>query len=106
MNDEVYVEAAQAFARRILQSADAPAEQFQFAIRTALCRDAAADELQQLQQLYQDSLQEFADSPEAAMQLATMPLGALPEGMQSESAAAMTVVASVILNLDEMLMKR
>lgn len=106
MNDEVYVEAAQAFARRILQSADAPAEQFQFAIRTALCRDAAADEMQQLQQLYQDSLQEFADSPEAAMQLATMPLGALPEGMQSESAAAMTVVASVILNLDEMLMKR
>ncbi len=106
MNDEVYVEAAQAFARRILQSSETLEEQIRFALRTALCRDATAAEVQQLQQLFQDSLGEFADSPEAAMQLATQPLGALPEGMQGDSAAAMTIVASVILNLDEMLMKR
>ncbi len=40
------------------------------------------------------------------MQLATDPLGPLPETMKSEDAAAMTVVANILMNLDEMFLKR
>ena len=40
------------------------------------------------------------------MNLATDPLGALPEGTTAIDAAAFTVIGNVILNLDEMLMKR
>lgn len=106
MNDEVYVEAAQAFARRILQAADTPEQQLKFAMRAALCRNASAEEIQQLLSLYNDSVNEFSASPEAAIKFAQQPLGPLPEGLQANVAAAMTVVAGVILNLDEMLMKR
>ncbi len=37
--------------------------------------------------------------------MATVPLGALPKDMNAAEAAAWTVVASVLLNLDETLSK-
>ncbi len=40
---------------------------------------------------------------EAAKQLATDPLGPLPEGWDAVELAALTAVANVILNLDEFL---
>jgi hypothetical protein len=39
------------------------------------------------------------------MTFATDPLGPLPPDLNPTDAAAMTVVAGIILNLDEMLMK-
>ena len=44
--------------------------------------------------------------PEEAKQMATEPLGDLPEGADAAEYAAWTVVGNVILNLDEMFMKR
>ena len=41
-----------------------------------------------------------------ATQFATVPLGPLPKDMDAAEAAAWTVVSSVLLNLDEMFMKR
>jgi hypothetical protein len=38
--------------------------------------------------------------------MATEPLGAAPEGADIAELAAWTVVSNVLLNLDEMLMKR
>ena len=38
--------------------------------------------------------------------MATDPLGPLPDGMKAEELAACTVVGNVLLNLDEMFMKR
>ena len=43
---------------------------------------------------------------ENAMKLATDPLGPLPEKTDPVQAAAMTVVSNVLLNLDEMFLKR
>ena len=48
----------------------------------------------------------LAGRPEAAMKLATVPLGELPAGIDAADAAAMTVVGNVLLNLDEMFLKR
>ncbi len=44
-------------------------------------------------------------TPAKAEALATKPLGPLPEGMNALDAAAWTVVANVVLNLDETLTK-
>ena len=41
-----------------------------------------------------------------ATAMATMPLGPVPEGMKEVDLAAWTVVCNVILNLDEMFLKR
>ena len=56
--------------------------------------------------LYDDAKAKFAKDPAKATQLATDPLGPLPTGIDAADAAAWTVVANVLLNLDEMLMKR
>jgi len=48
----------------------------------------------------------LAETPEEATKLATEPLGPLPDGLATFDAAAMTVVGNVLLNLDEMFLKR
>jgi hypothetical protein len=56
--------------------------------------------------LCNDSHEQLAARPMAAKKLATMPLGKLPVEIDPVDAAAMTTVCNVLLNLDEMLLKR
>jgi hypothetical protein len=71
-----------------------------------LARPAADAEVKRLVKLYEDAKATFARDKPKATQLATQPLGPLPQGMDLTDAAAWTLVANVLLNLDEMLMKR
>jgi mono/diheme cytochrome c family protein len=107
MNDPVYVEAAQAFARRIItDGGKSPEEKAAFALKRALIRPATNAEVKRLVQLYTETKAKYAKDPAKATQFATNPLGPLPKDMDAADAAAWTLVASVILNLDEMFMKR
>ena len=56
--------------------------------------------------LYEKSLQRFQAEPAKAEDVATKPLGALPKGFDTAELAAWTMVGNVLLNLDEVLMKR
>ena len=106
LNDPVYVEAAQSLARLALQQSDNIDHQLAYAFRRCLLRSPSDDELLALRDLYHDAHQQLDDRPEEAIRLATDPLGELPQGMAPVNAAAMTVVGNVILNLDEMFLKR
>lgn len=106
LNDPVYVEAAQALARRAIQHASTVADQITYAFRRCLSREPQADELQSLIHLYEDSHSQLSTRPRASVKLATRPLGDLPTGMNAVDAASMTVVSNVLLNLDEMFLKR
>lgn len=107
MNDPVYIEAAQALARRTIEKGGrTSAERAAFALRACLIRPATESEIERLVKLHDDAQARFAKDPTKAAQFASSPLGALPKGMDASEAAAWTVVASVIMNLDEMLMKR
>ncbi len=106
LNDPVYVEAAQGLARRMLTQPGNSESQIRWGFRIALLREPSAAELKSLQELLADTLAGYRQDSAAAMAMATEPLGALPPNMKVEEAAAMTVVSSIILNLDEMLMKR
>ncbi len=106
LNDPVYVEAAQALGRRMLQTEGTVEDQITFGVRCCLQRDPTPFERAQLVELFADSKAEYSADSAAAMKMATDPLGALPEGMKVEDAAAMAIVAGVMLNLDEMLLKR
>jgi len=106
MNDPVYVEAAQALARTLLQHEGSVHEQITQGFKRCLLRDPAESELSALVNLFNDTHQELRTQADNAMKLATDPLGALPEGMDAISAAAMTVVCNVLLNVDEMFLKR
>jgi hypothetical protein len=106
LNDPVYVEAAQALARRAIQHGSSVQDQIDCAFRCCLLREPQANELQALMKLYDDSHAQLAARPKAAVKLATAPLGALPANINPVDAASMTVVCNVLLNLDEMFLKK
>jgi hypothetical protein len=106
LNDPVYIEAAQALARRLIREGGATtAERIAFSFQLALARPPAAAESQRLEALFNSTRQRFEKNPQQAVELATDPLGPVPTGMNPIDLAAWTVVGNVILNLDETLMK-
>ena len=100
-------EAAQALARRAIEKGGATAAaKAEYAFRACLVRPPAEQEVARLVKLYEDARAKFAGDVEKARLFATAPLGPLPKGVDAVEAAAWTVVANVLLNLDEMPMKR
>lgn len=107
LNDPVYIESAQALARRVVSAGGATsADRARYAFRLTLSRPPHDAELARLVTLYEQSLARFSQNTEDAKRMATDPLGAVPEGMNAPELAAWTVVGNVLLNLDETLMKR
>jgi len=107
MNDPVYVEAAQALARRMVREGGATAaDRAGRGFRLVLARQPSAAEIDQLVRLHDDALAGFRASADDAKKMATDPLGPVPADLAVEVAdlAAWTVVANVILNLDETFM--
>lgn len=106
LNDPVYVEAAQALARRIVREGGAtPADRARFALGLCLVRPPGEREVEQLAALYTEELAHFRQDVKAAEQLATDPLGPLPKEMDAADLAAWTVIGNVLLNLDGVLTK-
>ena len=58
-----------------------------------------------VQELYAREFEHYKGNPDAAMTLATEPLGPLPHGVPAAELAAWTVVANVLLNQDAVLVK-
>ena len=63
-------------------------------------------ERERLIKLYETVLADYQEDMESAKEIATMPLGDLPEELDMAEAAAWTIVGNVLLNLDETLAKR
>ncbi|MGB2351960.1 MAG: DUF1553 domain-containing protein, partial [Akkermansiaceae bacterium] len=106
LNDPVFIEAAQAFARRLGKHSTDLEAQLVHAFELALLRSPTEQELDRLKQFHQECLQDYQADPAQAKEIATNPIGPAPEGVELSELAAMTVVCNVILNLDELLMKR
>ncbi len=114
LNDPAFVEAAQGLARRVLEKspADDRARLTQ-AFRLVLARAPEADEVERLQALLESELARFRAAPAAAEQMLagaarTDPAKAAapsPPSLDRAAWAAWTVVANVLLNLDEALTK-
>lgn len=106
LNDPVYIEAAQALGRSMVQQEGTLDDKLSIALSRALVRPVVSDEIQVLKQLYEKATAALEGHPEEARKLATDPLGPIPEGSNVVELAAWTVVANAILNLDEFLMRR
>jgi hypothetical protein len=106
LNDPVYVEAAQALARRILREGGTTVEdRARFGLRLCLARPPQPEQVQQVAALYQSEHAHYRQCLKEALVLATEPLGPLPPGLAAEELAAWTVIANVLLNLDGVLTK-
>jgi uncharacterized membrane protein len=104
MNDPQFVEAAGAMARRVLSSAaSGDEERLVLAFRLGTGRSPTRVEVERLRALLDEEREAFARDPARAEALAgaCAPAG-VPAGADPEQ-AAWTIVANVILNLDETL---
>ena len=106
MNDPVYIEAAQALARKMVSSGKSISEQISKGFEICLSRKPDADELNRLVELFDQVKTKYSQNENLAMQMATDPIGPVPNGMNATDLAALTVTCNVLLNLDEILMKR
>ena len=77
-----------------------------FLLKTCLGRPPKEAEVDRVAKLYRDAREAFGQKPAKAKEFATTPLGPLPPGLDPVEAAAWTATANVVLNLDEMLLKR
>jgi hypothetical protein len=101
LNDPIFVEAARAFAKRMVGAGKTVDDRISFAFMEALNRTPAAAERAILNELYRKNLARFkAGKGDAAKVLA---LGEAPaaSGVDRNELAAMTTVARAILNLHE-----
>ena len=104
LNDPVYVEAAQALGRRLAREGGATTEdRIRFGLNFVLARPPEKSQITELKTLFETELTHYREADQEAVKLATHPLGALPDGLGAAEAAAWTVVANVLLNLDGVL---
>ncbi|MFG0287417.1 MAG: DUF1553 domain-containing protein, partial [Rhodopirellula sp. JB044] len=111
LNDPVYIEAAQALARNVIASSDSTDERVMRLFHRTLLRDPSSEEAARIEQLAGELNAYYREHPDDAEQMATAPLGPLAEDALTDQVgmhdyATWTVLGNVILNLDEMLMKR
>ena len=107
LNDPVFVETSQALARRLLKEGGADDDmRLRFAYSLCLSREPDANELATLKTLLAKSAAQYKADAALALKMATDPLGPADKGADLPTLAAWTAVSSVIMNLDEFLMRR
>jgi hypothetical protein len=102
LNDPTYVEAARAFATRILrESTGGPDERIAWAWRQVLQRLPRAEELETMLDLQKRHQAAYAADPGAAAALLAVGTAPVPPDLDKAQLAAWTHVARVLLNLHE-----
>jgi hypothetical protein len=101
MNDVQHFEAARAFAQRIMTSAATPQDRITFAYRAALARPPAPEESAAVLELYQRQLAKYQAAPAEAKKAVTFGESKPPADLPEPELAAWALVANLILNLDE-----
>jgi Protein of unknown function (DUF1553)/Protein of unknown function (DUF1549)/Concanavalin A-like lectin/glucanases superfamily/Planctomycete cytochrome C len=107
MNDTTYVEAARMMAQRMLSEGGArPEDRIALGLRLAAGRQPDEDEMQLLLGNLQSQLEYFHGHPQEAAHLLAVGVKPGDPKLQAEELAAYAVIASLILNLDEVITKQ
>ncbi len=107
MNDVTFVEGSRRFAERLLREAgDAAADRIQAAYLLALGRPARGPEVTVLAKLLESFVDRYADDLDAAEALVSEGDSAWDQSLDVRELAAYTGLASLILNLDEVVTKQ
>ena len=106
LNDPSYVEAARAFATRMLVEGGKSARQrINFAFREAFSRPPVPEERDVVLRLLERQRREFASDPSRAEALVRTGISLVPDGVEPIELAAWTSVARALFNKHESLMK-
>jgi len=106
LNEITFVEAAHGFAQRMLtEGGSVPADRIRFGFQLALGRKPSKEELQTLEDGLAADLKFFQSDTQAAEQLSQVGVVPAPTDIPLPDYAAYTLVANVLLNLDEFIMR-
>lgn len=101
MNDVQFYEAACGLARRMIAPAATPEESIAFAFRSILARKPAPEETAAAMELYTRQLAKYQAAPETATKAITFGESKPPPGINEPELAAWSLIANLILNMDE-----
>jgi mono/diheme cytochrome c family protein len=106
LNDAVFVEASQALALRTWKNGGADdRSRLIYAFRLCLSREPDQFETQKLLELLEDQKKYFDENTAAAVHVTTADPDKIPEGVNLHKVAPWTVIARVLLNMDETITK-
>lgn len=106
LNDPSLLEAARAFAQRILsEGGDNDAARLRYAFRLNLGQSPVPEELKRLETFLKQQLRSYQQDPKAADALIHIGRTPLPAKFDARRLAAWMMVANVLLNLDEAITK-
>jgi len=107
LNDPQFVEAAKALACRLkAEVGDSVREQIETGFKLVLSRDPSPKEIGLLETLYKEELLSFEKNQKNAKELLSVGDFEVPVQYDEVELAALSVVASTLLNMDEAYMKR
>jgi hypothetical protein len=106
LNDPVYFEAAQALGQRIARKEGSTATRSEYGFQICVGRPPHKEELERIVKFYEATRDAYTRKVDASEEIAMDTTGRIPEGSDIFDLAAWTAVANVLLNLDEMLMRR
>ena len=106
MNDPQYIEAARHFAQRILQQADfAPRKRIAWAFEQVTSRAPSANEVDQLLSVHRKFREAYTGDVDSAKSLIALGESPAEESLDPVEMATWTMMANVLLNLDEVVTK-
>jgi mono/diheme cytochrome c family protein len=106
LNDKAFVEASAALARRMMTEVKGDdKERITHGMRLCVARPPTDREIDVLLTLYRDNLEKYKKDPAAAKALAKGGLSEAPKDLDPAEVAAWTIIANVLLNLDETITK-
>jgi mono/diheme cytochrome c family protein len=105
LNEPQFIESARVMAEQALRQGKTAEERITFLFRLATCRKPDAKDLAMLLAAYQEQLAEYRRDSEAAKKLINVGETKPDANVDPVELAAWTMVANVLLNLDEVLTK-
>ncbi|MDG2186363.1 MAG: DUF1553 domain-containing protein, partial [Mariniblastus sp.] len=105
LNDVQHFEAARAFAQRIMETAETSQTRLDFAYRSVLSRHPDPTEAVVLIEFFNRQLAKYQAAPAAAKKAIEFGDSKPPADMDTAELAAWTLVANLILNLDEAIVR-
>jgi len=106
MNDKQFVEASRKFAERIMTEGGKTAEErIAFAFRTCTARKPTPEEIAVIKSVFKSQLADYRKTPDAAKRLLSIGESPRNEKLDPVELAAWTMVANLVLNLDETITK-
>ena len=106
LNDEQFVEAARFFAERIMREGGSDtASKIDWAFMNVTARKPASDIREKIEALYEDQLKQFRENQQNAKEFLSIGEKKRDESLNISEHAAWSVIAKLLLNMDETLNK-